>query len=283
MNVSVFNDAKTTAGQVIEAAETFPFLSDKRFILVKDCGFFSEGKKDESDILGDYLKNLPDTVCIVFSEEKIDKRLKITKAAEKNGVAVEFKGLTESDLVRMLEKKFASNKIQAEKAVCINMVRTCGADPDKLSRETDKVIDYVRDKGSVTNDDIETICSASFETRVFDMIDAVIDGKKDRALKIYRNLILLNESPVMVLSLIERQFRIIMKCKSLAESGYSQTDMAKLAGVPPFVAKGALRQGRAYSYENIKDALNRCIDTDYKIKLGRLDMGMGVEMLIASL
>ena len=40
MNVSVFNDVKTTAGQVIEAAETLPFMSDRRFILVKDCGMF---------------------------------------------------------------------------------------------------------------------------------------------------------------------------------------------------------------------------------------------------
>ena len=82
MNVSVFNDVKTTAGQVIEAAETTPFLSDKRFILVKDCGFFSEGKKAESDILADYVQNLPDTACIVFSEEKADKRLKLFKAVE---------------------------------------------------------------------------------------------------------------------------------------------------------------------------------------------------------
>ena len=28
MNMTVFNDAKTTAGDIIEAAETFPFLSD---------------------------------------------------------------------------------------------------------------------------------------------------------------------------------------------------------------------------------------------------------------
>lgn len=46
MNVSVFNDAKTTAGQIIEAAETFPFLSDRRVVIVRECGFFTENKKN---------------------------------------------------------------------------------------------------------------------------------------------------------------------------------------------------------------------------------------------
>lgn len=93
MNVSVFNDVKTTAGQIIEAAETLPFLCDRRFILVKDCGFFTEGKKAESDLLADYMQNLPETACIVFSEEKPDKRLKLYKAVEKKRYSRGIQGL----------------------------------------------------------------------------------------------------------------------------------------------------------------------------------------------
>ena len=75
MNMTVFNDIKTTAGQIIEAAETFPFMSEKRIIIARDCGFFSEGKKAESDLLAEYIEKIPDTACIVFSEEKADKRM----------------------------------------------------------------------------------------------------------------------------------------------------------------------------------------------------------------
>ena len=281
MNVAVFNDIKTTAGQVIEAAETFPFMSEKRFILVKDCGFFSEGKKAESDLLADYIKNAPDTACIVFSEEKADKRLKLYKAVEKNGAAEAFNGLKDTDLASMIEKKFAKNGIKAPKAVCVYMVRNAGNDAELLKSESDKLLAYLEDRKEVTTADVDAVCAKSSETRVFDLVDAMIAGKTERALEIYRNLLSLNESPFMVMSLITRQFRIILKCKSLAETGMGTDDIAKKIGTASFVARGALRQASSFSYDTLKKALNRCIETDYMIKSGRADAEAGVEMIIA--
>ena len=281
MNVSVFNDVKTTAGQIIEAAETFPFLCDRRFILVKDCGFFTEGKKAESDLLADYMQNLPETACIVFSEEKPDKRLKLYKAVEKNGIAEEFKGLSDTDLASMIEKKFAKNGIKASKSVCVYMVRCTGADAELLKSESDKLLAYLGDRKDVTAADIDAVCQKSAETKVFDLVDAMIAGKTEKALEIYRNLLNLNESPFMVLSLISRQFRIIMKSKSLSESGVSSNEIAKMIGVPSFAVNGALRQAKGFTYDTLKGALNKCIETDYMIKTGQLDAVTAVEMIIA--
>lgn len=280
MNVSVFDDVKTNAGQVIEAAETLPFMSEKRFVLVRDCGFFSEGKKAESDLLAVYMKNLPDTACIVFSEEKADKRLKLYKAVDKNGVIEEYKNMNDNDLADLIGRKFAKNGIKVTKPLCIYMVRTTGADAELLKRESDKLLAYLGDKKEITTEDIDAICSKTSENKVFDLIDAMIEGKTEHALEIYRNLLLLNESPFMILSLISRQLRIILKCKSLSESGMSPNDIAKNVGVPTFVANGALKQGKSFSYDNIKSALNECIEMDYKMKSGIIDQVTGVEMII---
>lgn len=85
----------------------------------------------------------------------------------------------------------------------------------------------------------------------------------------------------MVLSLITRQFRIILKCKSLSESGYSGNDIAKKIGTAPFVANAGVRQSRNFGYDTLKRALNKCIETDYSIKSGALDAVSGIEILIA--
>ena len=280
MNVSIFNDVKTTAGQVIEAAETTPFLSDKRFILVKDCGFFSEGEKAESDILADYVQNLPDTACIVFSEEKADKRLKLFKAVEKNGMAAEFGKLKDNDLASLAEKKLTKSGLKIPKNLCIYMVRNC-VDAEMLRGECEKLIAYMDGRSEVSAEDIDAVCVKNSETKVFDLADAMIAGKTEKALEIYRNLLALNESPFMVLSLITRQFRIILKCKSLSESGYSGNDIAKKIGTAPFVANAGVRQSRNFSYDTLKRALNKCIETDYSIKSGALDAVSGIEILIA--
>lgn len=282
MNMTVFNDIKTTAGQIIEAAETFPFMSEKRIIIARDCGFFSEGKKAESDLLAEYIEKIPDTACIVFSEEKADKRMKLYKAAEKHGIVKTYNGLKDVDLANMIEKKFAKSGIKATKAVCVYMVRNCGENAETLKNETDKIISYLGDRNEVKTEDIDKLCSKSSETKVFDLVDAMIAGKTEKALEIYRTLLSLNESPYMVLSLITRQFRIILKCKSLSESGLSGSDMAKKIGVAPFVANGAVRQSRNFSYEMLKASLNKCLETDYLIKTGKTEPVSGVEMLIAN-
>lgn len=183
----------------------------------------------------------------------------------------------------MIEKKFSKNGIKAPKAVCVYMVRNCGGDAELLKGESDKLLAYLEGKSEVSIEDVDAVCARSSETKVFDLVDAMIAGKTERALEIYRNLLSLNESPYMVLSLITRQFRIILKCKSLAESGYSGNDIAKRIGTAPFVANGALRQSRSFSYDTLKYALNRCIETDYMIKTGKTEPVSGVEMIIAAL
>lgn len=282
MNVSVFNDVKTTAGQVIEAAETFPFLNDRRLILVKDCGFFSEGKKNESDLLAEYIADVPETACILFSEEKADKRLKLYKAVSKTGICEEIRPFDEKALIDLIGKKLEKSEIKITRALCAYMVRNSGENIELLSADTEKLIAYLGGKGKVTVEDIDAICSKVSEVKVFDMVNAMISGNSEHALEIYRNLLNLNESPFMILSLISRQFRIILKSKSMSESGISNADIAKLIGVPPFAVSGALRQANSFSYEMLRKALNACLKTDYQIKLGKTEPAAGVETLIVT-
>lgn len=282
MNVSVFNDVKTTAGQVIEAAETFPFLSDRRFILVKDCGFLSEGKKAESDLLAEYISNMSDTACILFSEEKADKRLKLYKAIDKAGICEEIKPFDEKSLIDLISRKLAKSGIKITRPLCAYMVRNSGQNVELLSADTDKLIAYLDGKDKVNVEDIDAICSKTSEVKVFDMVNAMIAGNSERALEIYRNLLNLSESPFMVLSLISRQFRIILKSKSMSGSGIPNAEIAKKIGVPPFAVSGALKQANSFSYKMICKALNACLQTDYGIKLGKVEPETAVEMLIVT-
>jgi len=282
MNVSVFNDSKTLAGQVIEATETLPFLCERRFILVKDCGFLSEGKKTESDLLAEYIDNIPDTSCILFSEEKIDKRLKLYKAIDKMGVCEEIKPFDEKSLIDLISRKLAKNGLKISRPLCAYMVRNSGENAELLSADTDKLIAYLAGKDTVSTEDIDAICSKTSEVKVFDMVNAMITGNTEHALEIYRNLLNINESPFMVLSLISRQFRIILKAKSMSESGITNADIAKKIGVPAFAVSGALRQANNFSYDMLCKALNSCIQIDYGIKLGKIEPEAGVEMLIVT-
>ena len=92
MNEDSFEEKRATAAAIMDAAETLPFLNDKRLVIVRNSAFFQKGgRKEEGEKLKAFLSNLPETVCLLFIEEKVEKSNALYKAVVKNGQAVEFK------------------------------------------------------------------------------------------------------------------------------------------------------------------------------------------------
>jgi len=53
MNTDVLDGPNFSVEAVVNAAETLPFLSEKRLVIVRDSGLFAPGKKNESDRMAD--------------------------------------------------------------------------------------------------------------------------------------------------------------------------------------------------------------------------------------
>ena len=73
MNYNYFEGKGLDVNELISLADTMPFFSERRLILIEDSGFF----KTSSEALAEYLPTMPDTTCIVFVEEAVDKRNKL--------------------------------------------------------------------------------------------------------------------------------------------------------------------------------------------------------------
>lgn len=75
----------------MDAAETLPFLNDKRLVIVRNSAFFQKGgRKEEGEKLKAFLSNLPNGLPL-FIEEKVEKNNAAYKAVVKNGQAVSSK------------------------------------------------------------------------------------------------------------------------------------------------------------------------------------------------
>ena len=95
MNMSIVEGNQIIPEQIIEAAETLPFLSEKRLIIVKDSELFKSGRADDTQKIVDFLPDIPSTCCLLFVETNIDRRNKGYKAIQKWGRTVEFTHLKE--------------------------------------------------------------------------------------------------------------------------------------------------------------------------------------------
>ena len=71
MNLSVFDGKGFSGKEISEAIDTMPFFSEYRLVIVRDSGLFTTGRKDDTDLLAEYVKSIPDTSVLVFCNEKV--------------------------------------------------------------------------------------------------------------------------------------------------------------------------------------------------------------------
>ena len=86
MNYHYFEGKGINLSEVISLADTMPFFADHRLILIEGSGLF----KGNADELVEYLPNLPETTCMVFVEDEVDKRSRMYKAMKKYRYAAEM-------------------------------------------------------------------------------------------------------------------------------------------------------------------------------------------------
>ena len=77
MNFHYCEGKDVNVPQIIDLAETLPFLAERRVLLIENSGLFKRG----GETLADYLKAPCDTAFFIFAETEVDKRSKLYKAA----------------------------------------------------------------------------------------------------------------------------------------------------------------------------------------------------------
>ena len=165
MNFSHYEGKGIDVKQLIDLCETMPFFADHRVILLEDTGFF----KNKCDELADYMKELPEYLCLIFAESEVDKRSRMYKAVKSCGMIEEFARQDEKTLMRwaagILGK--AGRKI-TQRDMELLLTKT-GTDMGNLRMELEKLISYTEGKDIVTAEDIEEICTTQTTNRIFDM------------------------------------------------------------------------------------------------------------------
>lgn len=280
MNIEVFEDKKASVSKIIDACETLPFLAEKRVILVKESGLFQSGRKDDTEMLAEYAEKIPYTACIIFVESQVDKRNKLYKSVSSVGHCAELKTPSESELVKWVVSYFKKNKLNISSANAAYLLRTVGNGMETALKEMEKLISFKGKDSDILAEDIENVCTKSFEAKIFDMVGAIGNKDTKKALTVYRNLLFMKESPIMILSMITRQFRIIMQSGYLAKDGKSINEIAEITGQRDFVVRECLRQTKNFTFEILKNALDECLKIDLDIKTGMADAETAVEILI---
>ncbi|MGE4213466.1 MAG: DNA polymerase III subunit delta [Anaerotignaceae bacterium] len=279
MNISIFN-GEVDVNTIIDAAETMPFFAEKRLILVKDSKLFKAGRKNGSEQMADYIEQIPQSTCLVFIEDEVDKRGRLYKVVAKAGRGIEFKTPEEKELIAWAQKQLKRSGVDIDTKTVGYFFGCIGNGMENAESELGKLAAYKGQGGVVTTGDIDEICTRSLEAKVFDLVDAIGQRKTDRAVEIYRGMLMAKDAPMMILTMITRQFRLMLQCRVLLEAGTPQPNIANTLGQKDFVIRKCIAQAKNFTVETLKDAMKDCLEADIGIKTGKIKDDLAAEMIV---
>ncbi len=276
MNLNCFEGKGIVPGEVIDLAQTMPFLAERRVLVIENSGFFKRG----GEALAEYLADPAPSAYFLFVETEIDKRSRLYKAASARGRVIECKTPDEGVLKRWVVELLAKdNKRITQRDLDLFLEKT-GTDMENIRGEVEKLVCYCLDREAVTAQDIEAVCVRQIGSRIFDMVEAVADKKQRRAMELYYDLLTLKEPPMRILFLIARQFNLLLQVKELKNKGYDTRGIGEKVGLKGFIAGKYVSQAAKFKEAELRQALTDCVETEEAVKTGRMNDVMSVELLI---
>lgn len=297
MNYTGYEGTDIDAQNVLEMAQTLPFFADSRVVVVENSGWLEKpekcpkvierekgsGSKKSGKTIVFEESPLPDTTHIIFVEKKVDKRGSFYKWLVKNGYVSEMNAPDAGMLATWINGLCRAENKQMEKDALNYFIEHMGIDKSNMMlmrNELEKLFGYCCGQSLITKADVREVCVSQAADKIFDMLDAIGSANRERALLLYHDLLELKEPAIRVHVMLTRHYRILMKVKALSADGADNKTIASVCGIPPFSVKKYAAQTGRYTYEQLKNMVEQCQDTDYRIKTGQIKDTVGVELLI---
>lgn len=287
MNETRLNDPD--ADTLIAAAETLPFMADKRLVVVQESGMLQGRAKGYDEArsaaaLSEYLKNPPDTACIVFYvRDKADGRKKLYAALKKCAEIVQFSPLEDREMTRWIAQYLKKLGKQISAPTCQKLTFTAGNDLYALSGELQKLAAYAGDRAEILPEDIDAVCVRTTAYRVYDLTNTLMRGDAKGAFTLARALLKDGEEPLMLLALLQGECRRMLAVKLLRADGAQPDAIAAKIGAPPFAVRQLYAQVTRYTEEKLRTMCDACMETEYRVKSGRLPLEGALEKTMLQL
>ncbi len=269
--------------KIIAAAETLPFMADRRLIVVRNHPALV-GKADAEERLIDYLPSVPSTAVLIFyCISRPDGRKKLYSAVKKLGGVVTFSPLRDRELTHFVTSAFRDLGKECDERTADLLIFTCGNDTGLLLTEIAKVTSHAGDAPSIHPDSVRAVATPSTECTIFQMVDAVVSGQSSRAFLLMRSQLLAGTDRIYMLSMLLRQFRLLQHIKIMQYEKKSTAEIRSALGVPSFAADQYFRQAAGYTNGQVKSAVSICFETEYAVKSGRLNQDGALESVMLKL
>ena len=273
---------------IVAAAATVPFFTDKNILLVVNPSFLREKKTTTADDeaadkeknaadkklegLIKFLGNVPPESYIIFElNGKVDKRRRIVKTIDKYGAVLDADRLRPYEINDFLQGKLQSlNRELTPDATAFFMEAANMMQPVSLSyldKEFDKLALYAKER-RITKKELAESFSGVPEVSGFALADAIAQKDVVAALRVLMRQINDGAYMPLVVAVVANQVRRLLQTKLFVKNRMSEGEIAKNLKLHPFIAKKQIKAAASFAEEKLTAAITELSDADYRMKTG---------------
>ena len=174
-NQTIVYGKESDARQVINLAKRFPMMSSHQVVVIREA----QELKNFEDLIHYIETPQPSTLLVInYKYKKPDKRKKVFKALEKNGVSYESKKLYDNQVPGWISGYASNKKYRIEPKAAALLAEYLGSDLSKIANEVEKLTIAIGEKGkTIAAKHVEEHIGISKDFNQFELQNAL--GKRD--------------------------------------------------------------------------------------------------------
>ncbi len=300
-----------TVDDLFNATDGFPFLSDKRLVLVsgllaklgksaaaeekaasraavKGRGASTTTPTSPRERFIAYLPNMPATTILVLVEEKADKREVVYKAIEKHGAVRVFEAPKDWALEKWISDRANKEKIKLERNVPALLRERLGGNLYRIHHELQKLAAYAGEGQPVTAEMVEKMTANDQESLPWALTDALSRSDLKGSLTLLNRM--RNENTESqagfnrkVFNMICKQFYDLIRIREMQANRKSVNEIAQATGMNPYRIEKTLPLTRNFQAERLDRLYSRLNELDYGDKTGRADLTVHLDLLLVEI
>lgn len=188
-------------------------------------------------------------------------------------------------LSKWIARHFAADSLTVTQEACALLLGLSGRDMTRLSGEIEKLSALTLSRGlaEVTADAVREVVGRVTDMGAFDFANAVLDRDIPRAMTLLAELKNRRERPEMIFASFVKVFTELYTVKALFDSGVPRQEISSRLKLHDFKTGMYLSAAAKTTSARLEGLLERCADTDIKLKSSSLDSEMLLDRLVAGM
>lgn len=267
-NLDVVYGSDAEASEVLGICSGYPVMAERRVVVVREFEKLENNREFKS-----YAEQPnPQAVVFLACTTKPNLSAHPYRALKEHAVWSHFKSLYDNEMPGWINDYVQGKGYEIEPEAVRMLADYVGTDLQTAASEIEKLITFAGQRKKLTINDVLAASGQTREINVFELQNAIGEGRRDEAAEILGKILQQASSPrseaIMIVAVLNAYFDKLWKLQVDGAQRMSNKKVARRIGVSPYFAKEYVFAARRFDRSSIQRAYEALLAADYELKGG---------------